>query len=397
MICLIGEKEMRELYASMARSKTLNLVQLTLAIVVTIFTMLLSNEFLLGREQQIDWDSIEKAARIYFEYPSSENARIFRQQIQPEKANYESGRYFRFIGHVFDNLDVLERQVASGDREAVKLGFMLYSFAIGAAKIDLDCVMGDLARAFPQLFLEELSSSPNAHLIEELGQPVLQSRLGLGGGRLMAYRYELEMRLKSLESVTSESLASIRDTCINKIKAYLAYRPNNPDIIVGKSEYLALFKTALTLMYEEVEKNHLVCQRILEIEDQSGTGIFGVFSEGIIHSSGLFDEMTKACRKWQSMVNALRNPPLEYLKEYSVLRTMGAWAGLLFNVVTKPSFRDDKKLGEVEIKHRFKENYVMIYEKFCEEFSKLAELMPDISKDALLTETNRQDILKKLR
>jgi len=395
MICLIGESEMRELHASMTRTKKPHLMQLIMAILVTIFAMLLSNEFLLGREQQIDWDSIEKAARIYFEYPSSENARIFRQQIQPEKGNYESGRYFRFIGHVFDNLDVLERQVASGDREAVKLGFMLYSFAIGAAKIDLDCVMGDLARVFPQLFLEELSSSPNAHLIEELG--LLQSRLGLGGGRLMAYRYELEMRLKSLESVTSESLASIRDTCINKIKAYLAYRPNNPDIIVGKSEYLALFKTALTLMYGEVEKNHLVCQRILEIEDQSGTGIFGVFSEGIIHSSGLFDEMTKACRKWQSMVNALRNPPLEYSKEYSVLRTMGAWAGLLFNVVTKPSFRDDKKLGEVEIKHRFKENYVMFHEKFCEEFSKLAELMPDTARDARLRKADRQDILKKLR
>jgi hypothetical protein len=388
---------MRELKAPKTPMKKPSLMQLTMAILVTIFAMSLSNEFLFGREQQIDWDSIEKAARIYFEYPSSENARIFRQQIQPEKGNYESGRYFRFIGHVFDNLDVLERQVASGDREAVKLGFMLYSFAIGAAKIDLDCVMGDLARAFPQLFLEELSLSPNAHLIEELGQPVLQSRLGLGGGRLMAYRYELEMRLKSLESVTSESLASIRDTCINKIKAYLAYRPDNPDIIVGKSEYLALFKKALILMHGEAEKNNLVCQRILEIEDRSGTGIFGVVSDGIIHSSGLFDEMTTACGTWQSMVNALRNPPLEYSKEYSVLRTMGAWAGLLYNVATKPSFRDDKKLGEGEIKHRFKENYVMTYEKFCEEFAKLAELMPDTVRDVRLRKADRQDILKKLR
>ena len=386
---------MRQLYTSRVRAKKPPLMQLTMAILVIIFTMSLSHGFLLGREQQIDWDSIEKAARIYFEYPSSENARIFRQQIKPEKGKVEPGRYYGFIGYVFDNLDVLERQVASGDREAVKLGFMLYSFATGGAMIDLGCVMGDLARAFPQLFLEELSSSPNAHLIEEFGYPVLQSRLGVG--RQMAYRYELEMRLKSLESVNSESLASIRDACINKIKAYLAYRPDNSDIIADKGEYLALFKKALILMHEEAERSNLVCQRILEIEDRSGTGIFGVASDGFIHSSGLFDEMTTACWTWQSMVNALRNPPLEYSKEYSALRTMGAWAWGLFNVATKPSFRDDKTLSEVEMKHRFKKNYAMAYGRFREEFAKLAELMPDTARDVRLRKADRQDILKKLR
>jgi hypothetical protein len=386
---------MRPLNTSRVRAKKPPLMQFTMAILMTVFTLLLLNQFLLGREQQIDWDSIEKAARIYFEYPSSENARIFRQQIRPEKGKVEPGRYYGFIGYVFDNLDVLERQVASGDREAVKLGFMLYSFATGGAMIDLNRVMGDLARAFPQLFLEELSSSPNAHLIEEFGYPVLQSRLGVG--RLMAYRYELEMRLKSLESVTSESLASIRDSCIKKIKAYLAYSPRDPEVIAEKSEYLALFKMALALMARETEKNNLVCQRVLEIEDRSGTGVFGVASDGIIHSSGLFDELITGNRKWSNMVNALRNPPLEYSKEYSVLRTMGAWAGLLSNVATRPSFRDDRTLSEKEMKDRFQKNFAMTYGRFCEELTKLAELMPGIAEDVRLSKADQQAIMKKLK
>lgn len=388
---------MRELSSPIILMTKAWYLRLIMAILVAIFAVLLSNEFLLGTEEKDDWDSIEKAARKYFEFPSSDNARIFRNQIEPAKGNKESGRYLRLIGYVFDNLDVMERQVASGDREAIKLGFMLYSFAQGGAVIELDCIMGDLARTYPQQFLEGMSSSPTSRIIEDIGNPVIRSRLGLRDGRLMAYRYELEMRLISLKSVTSEALRSVRDRCINKIEVYLASRPDNPDIIADKREYSALFKTTLILMNREVEKYYLVCQRILEIEDLSGSGKYGVVSEERIHSSGLFDEMTTAYRKWKSMVNALRNPPLDYLNEYSILRTMGAWAGLLFYCATEPSFRDGSMASEEEVAKKFEEKYIRDYEKFRKEFAKMDELMPCIEKDVSLRKVILQEILDKLR
>lgn len=373
------------------------LVRIMMIMAMNACVMLLSIVLLLGKEQTIEWDSIEKAARRYIEYPSSDNARVLRQQIQSVRGENKSADYYSLIEYVFSNLVVLERQVAAGDREAAKLGFMLYNVSIGHNKNKLDCVMGDLARTYPRIFLEELSSSHNAILIKESGYPVCQTHLGQGGIRQMAHRYELEMRIRSLESVTAKKLRRIRDACVNEIKRCLPARADYPDIIADKKAYIAAFKDATILIFSEVEKANLICQRILEIEELQGAGSFGAVSERIIHSCGLLAEMTTARQKWGRMLDALRNPPFEYSEEYSSLRTMASLAGLLYKISTNPSFRDDKKANDVETKLIFKKNYVAIYRKFGEEYSKIAVLMPDIAKDVLLRKADRQDTLKKLR
>ena len=276
-----------------------------------------------GQEQSINWESVEIAARTYFDYPSTENARLFYLNLpeQPQWANIGNNdldRFKRIIDFVFANLEVLARQASVGDRDAVRLGFRLYNLTGSSFNtLLLDSVMADLIRSQPQLFLEELKSSPNAQEIKTLGYPLLDAPLGFEVKRRMAYRYELEMRIKALESVTDSAVVDLRDACIKVIRDYLArYYHDLPRVVIGEKEYLPLFKKAAIHVYNQAEMANLVCQCTLELEEASKTGSFGVISGKIVHSSGLFDELAALRDKSRAMSDALENPPLVYTEEF---------------------------------------------------------------------------------
>jgi len=181
-------------------------------------------QVMFGQEQSVDWGVLDLAARRYVECPSTDNALLLYNALpeMPLSGQVDEGRLVGFVDYAFDNIDVLERQVSVGDRNAVKLGLRLYNFAGGLNVMRLDCMMGNLARSHPRMFLEELKSAPNAQWIKKLGYPVDLSSFYFSEKWKAAHRFELEMRIKALESVTDNSLVELRDECIKKIKEFLA-------------------------------------------------------------------------------------------------------------------------------------------------------------------------------
>jgi hypothetical protein len=367
--------------------------------------MILSAFLLLGyglvaQENNIDLDSLEKAARIYINYPSSENARLFRQGLpeQPLIGNFDVDRYDRLFSYVFENLEVLARQVSVGDREAVKLGFRLYNFSSGLFTMELDAMLGDLIRTHPQLFLEELGSSPNARWIKTLGYPLCESNLNFNDTRDAPDRYELEMRIKALESVTDGALVDLRNTCIAEIRKCLEKRYHDSQgIILDDKEYLALFKKAVIDVCHAAEIAYQVCQSIIEIEDASRASPFGFASERIVHSSGIFDELTALRERSMRVDEVLRNPPLAYTEEYRALNKMDFRASQLYSLATHPSFICPSGTSDDIKKSTYKRGPVEYYGEFKKAYVELVALMPEIGQEVQKNTVDLEAVRKRLK
>ncbi len=116
---------------------------------------------------------------------------------------------------------MLERQVLSKDRVAVKLAFRLRSIADGGFSEDLSIVLGTLIRIDPKLFLEELRNAKPQ--VQRLG-PLLANEGAVYVDRMRAQCLENQLRIESLESVKDPSLDNIRNKCIEVLmETYTRY------------------------------------------------------------------------------------------------------------------------------------------------------------------------------
>ena len=163
-----------------------------------------------------------EAWKEYISYPSSENAiRVYT--LLPD-----TGHVFNYIDideeledtlwDVYESLSMLERQVYSSDREAVRLAFrLLTTWADGACGEELDIILGTLIRINPKLFLEELYTHRN--LVSRL-----DALVGNFGpeycGRDKAERLEASLRIKALKQVTDPKLVEVHDECIGLLESF---------------------------------------------------------------------------------------------------------------------------------------------------------------------------------
>jgi len=336
------------------------------------------------------------AARTYFTYPSTENARLFYLGLQkPLRPDVE--RFNRLFDFVLDNLGVLARQIFAGDRNAAKLGFALYDYSSGLLTMELDAIMADSIRFHPQLFLEELKAAPNGKRIKELGFPLRESRLNFSDNREEAHRYELEMRIKALETVTKAELSDLRDTCLREIGECLERQNHDfPGILLTEKEYAALFKKAVVNVYKEAEMANLVCQRIVEIEEASGAGSFGAASQKAVRESGLIDELTALRDKTVNVDETLSNPPLAYEEEYHVLKKMEARASQLCSLATQPSFICPSGTSDDIKRNTYKRGPGRYYGEFEKAYAELEALMPEISQEVKKSLVDLETIKKRL-
>ncbi|MGB8957563.1 MAG: hypothetical protein WCC00_00990 [Candidatus Aminicenantales bacterium] len=336
---------------------------------------------LFGQEQSSDWDTLEMAARTYFNYPSTENARLFYLGLQkPLRANMDrSNKLFDFV---FKNLYVLARQIHEGDRNAVKLGFWLYNYSSGLYTMELDAMMADSIRSHPQLFLEELKASPNAQQIKRLGYPLCESRINSSDDQGAEHRYELEMRIKALESVTNDELVDLRDICLREIRNCLDRQYHDfPGILLEGKEYLALFEKAVVNVCQEAEMAYQICQGVIEIEEASDASPFGATSQKAVRSSGLVDELTALSDRSLDLGKALESPPLSYVEEYDTLRRIIGRASQLSNLATDPSIISPSGTSDDVKKSSYKRGTAKYYNEFKKAYAELEALMPEISQE----------------
>jgi hypothetical protein len=110
---------------------------------------------------------------------------------------------------------VLEGEIYSGNPNAVKLGFRLFTISYGAFEVGLNKILGSLIAFNPRVFLEELGA--HRGLFPSL-EPVLGSYLRDIPDDAVARDLEKKLRIKSLESVEDKPLKSLRSECIKILK-----------------------------------------------------------------------------------------------------------------------------------------------------------------------------------
>jgi hypothetical protein len=146
----------------------------------------------------------------YLEYPSPENATLVRNAQYTDSSVRDQSLAW--------DLSLLEVQVISRDREAVRLAFRLFAESDGEYSEILDIMLGRLIRIDPMLFLEELKGQEQntkemGGLLGNVGQEYVD-RLG---GRI----YEVEQRIAALMTVTDPELLEIRAACVDELNSML--------------------------------------------------------------------------------------------------------------------------------------------------------------------------------
>ncbi len=175
-----------------------------------------------GQNAKVNWTALKTGFREFVEYPSGENAAHVIALLPASRVRYkDSPKAQEAIDYIFesDNFGMLERQVVSRNREAVRLAFRLHSIADGHLTEELNIMLGTLIRIDPKLFLEELSlAAPDKNLWDDL--------LGNLGpayvDRFKARALEMELRIKALRSVEDASLIKIRNKCIETYGYFLS-------------------------------------------------------------------------------------------------------------------------------------------------------------------------------
>jgi hypothetical protein len=112
-------------------------------------------------------------------------------------------------------LGLLEGEIYSGNPNAIKLGFRLFTISYGTLEVGLNKIIGNLIAFNPRLFLEELAANRDLFLSLD---PILGSFLREIPEDTAARELEKNLRIKSLQSVEDKPLKSLRNECIKIIK-----------------------------------------------------------------------------------------------------------------------------------------------------------------------------------
>jgi hypothetical protein len=163
----------------------------------------------------VDWKGLEEAWNGYYIAPSEEGAQKMLGLLPGNVKIMEIKDGFLLINSINDHLGVLEGEIYSGNPNAIKLGFRLFTISYGAFEVGLNKVLGSLIAFNPRLFLEELGAHRNLFPSLEM---VLGSYLRDIPDDGVARELEKKLRIKSLESIEDKPLKSLRNECIKILK-----------------------------------------------------------------------------------------------------------------------------------------------------------------------------------
>jgi hypothetical protein len=163
----------------------------------------------------MDWKGLDEAWKAYYTEPSEAGAQKILNLLPGTNKILDIKDGFLVINAIYDHLAALEGEIYSGNPNAIKLGFRLYTISYGTFEVALNKIIGNLIAFKPRLFLEELSA--HRDLFTSL-DPLLSSFLKDIPDDPLAKDLEKKMRIKSLESVEEKPLKSLRNECIKIIK-----------------------------------------------------------------------------------------------------------------------------------------------------------------------------------
>lgn len=165
----------------------------------------------------VDWKGLEEAWNAYYINPSEAGAEKMLNLLPGNVKITDIRDGFLVVNLIYDHLGVLEGEIYSGNPNAIKLGFRLFTISYGTFEIALNKILGNLIAFNPRLFLEELAL--HRDLFPTL-DPILGSFLRENPDDAVARELEKKLRIKSLESVVEKPLKSLRNECIKILKKF---------------------------------------------------------------------------------------------------------------------------------------------------------------------------------
>ncbi len=163
--------------------------------------------------QTTKWMEIDKAFQNYTSNPTQDNY-IMVYELLPNSRPRNDIPTDKISNSIFSNAIKLEEMIVSENRDAIRIGFKLFTIADGHFAESLDWTLGKLINKNPKLFLQELKN--HRQFIYDIG-----GLLGNYGhdfvDKTALTLAETEHRIMSLKKIDDSELISTRDECLKKL------------------------------------------------------------------------------------------------------------------------------------------------------------------------------------
>ncbi len=190
-------------------------------VIVTIALLIISTFVLISlltnrgyAEIQIDMPNFGKVWQEYIAAPNSENAQKVYSML-PGNRDEVVRLQVEVRPLIIGNLNTIERQIFSGDHDALKIAFRLLTIADADIEKELAKILGNLVRFNARLFLQELQN--HRDLVPDLSV-LLCSYLEVPDMEEAAQELEQKSRISALGYVENEELKDIKKECIKTLK-----------------------------------------------------------------------------------------------------------------------------------------------------------------------------------
>lgn len=163
---------------------------------------------------QIDMAGFGKVWEDFIANPNSDNA-LKVYSMLPDGKDREIRLQVEVRPLISNNLNILESQIFSGNRNALKVAFRLFTIADKELEEELGKILGNLIRYNAKNLLEELKN--HRDLVPYLSLIACSFQFTLRGD-INGQELEKKARLKALEYVDRDDLKEIKKECIKILK-----------------------------------------------------------------------------------------------------------------------------------------------------------------------------------
>ena len=220
--------------------KNKNRIKINILMVFIFFSIVYFSIYQFGFSEEktpvIDWKSLNKSWDVYIEYPSSENLKkvfILLPYLKWKYYNDQLSKIFYgsdiVLKKMVKDIWLLEKEAYSGNGWAVKVLHKLATILDGWDKKEVLSILGNLIRINPALFLEEIAQQMENIDNEDFNSILRYLDLVYYTDKIKAQYREIDLRIKSLETVKKESLNLVKAKCIE----VLMERKNGYEKILG--------------------------------------------------------------------------------------------------------------------------------------------------------------------
>lgn len=173
-------------------------------------------------KQTINWTKTLAAFDAYLELPSPMNAKAIVELLPQQKPDNIIGETSQALEYIIsgENYGILATEAIAGDKCSVEVLFRLLNLTDGFATEIVLGTLGTVVRMNPRLFLKVLNENLDMWYIATEGYPVEFPGYA-HNNHPGASKYDLEMRIRALESVEDLGVDKIKQDCIRKLREEL--------------------------------------------------------------------------------------------------------------------------------------------------------------------------------